>query len=201
MSGGGFARRPSSGPPQRPGPGDLRDDLREEMSDSDQVRPDHAKDAAPGQEAADVVAEVLRHAEEREAAARKKEVPKGPPRWMLPVTVQLGVLALYFLIAQPEFLVVNPVSDPRAAEEVVQQTRQGIYYGAILPIQNYREANGRLPQSLAELGTTIGEQGVEYQVQGDSAYTLIATVGEEVIVFDSVRDDPAEFLGQMRFPG
>ena len=171
------------------------------MSDSDQVKPYHAKDSAPGQEAADVVAEVLRHAEEREAAARKKEVPKSPPKWMLPLTVQLGVLALYFLIAQPDFLIMNPVNDPRATEEVVQQTRQAMYYDAILRIQNYRQANGRLPQSLTELGTTIGEQGVDYQVQGDAAYTLVATVGEEVIVFDSVRDDPVEFLGQMQFPG
>ncbi|MDX1645618.1 MAG: hypothetical protein R3304_00635 [Longimicrobiales bacterium] len=171
------------------------------MSDSDQLKPYHAKDSAPGQEAADVVAEVLKHAEEREAAAKKKEVPKGPPKWMLPLTVNLGVLALFFLIAQPDFLVVNPVSDPRSDQEVVSSMRRAMYMDGIMRIRTFREQNGRLPDSLEELGTTLGEQGVSYSVQGVSAYTLVATVGDEVIVFDSITDDPQDFVGSFQLPG
>lgn len=171
------------------------------MSDSDQVKPYHAKDTAPGQEAADVVAEVLKHAEEREAAAKKKEVPKGPPRWMLPLTVNLGVLALYFLIAQPDFLVVNPVTDPRVADEVVEDMRNAMYMDGIMRIQMFQRDNGRLPASLEEAGTTLGQQGVDYRVQGDSAYILISTVGDSTIVFDSAADDPREFVGSLQLPG
>lgn len=171
------------------------------MTDSDQVKPYHAKDAAPGQEAADVVAEVLKHAEEREEAARKKETPKGPPKWVLPLTVNLGVLALYFLIAQPEFLVVNPVQDPRAPTQVVEQTKRAIYFDGIMRIEGFRSANGRLPQTLEEVNSGLQEQGVRYTIQGDSTYLLITTVGEETIVFDSATDDPAEFVGSVQLPG
>ncbi|MDX1495308.1 MAG: hypothetical protein R3253_14675 [Longimicrobiales bacterium] len=171
------------------------------MPDSDQVKPYHAKDTAPGQEAADVVAEVLKHAEEREQAAKKKVVPKGPPKWMLPLTVNLGVLALYFLIAQPDFLVVNPVDDPRSSQEVVASTRTGIYMDGIQRIENFRNANGRLPQSLAEVGSSLGEQGVQYTVVGDSTYILSMVVQDETIVFDSATDDPAAWVGAFRIPG
>jgi len=171
------------------------------MSDQDQVRPYHAKGAAPGQEAADVVAEVLKHAAEREQAAKQKITPKGPPKWMLPVTVNLGVLALYFLIAQPDFLVLNPSVDPRSSQAVVTQTRQGIYFDGIMRIEGYRRANGRLPSTLEEAGSGLAAQGVSYTMQGDSAYILIMTVDEEQIVFDSANDDPAEWLGPMNLPG
>lgn len=172
------------------------------MTDQDPVKPYHAKDSAPGQEAADVVAEVLKHAEEREKAAQEKSTPRGPPKWMLPLTVNLGVLALYFLIAQPDFLIVNPVEDPRVAEEVVAATRSAMYFDGIVRIQNFTGTAGRLPESLDELGTTLGQQDVAYTVLGDSAYTLSATIGDEIIVFDSRYDDPAEFLGpSFRLPG
>lgn len=171
------------------------------MSDSDQIKPYHAKDAAPGQEAADVVAEVLQHAEEREKAAKAKKVAKGPPKWMLPLSVNLGVLALYFLIAQPDFLIVNPVVDTRPPAEVVEQTRTAIYFDGIMRIEQFRAANGRLPETLREAGSSLGEQGVDYTVQGDSIYLLIATIAEETIVFDSATQDPANFVGPIQLPG
>ncbi|MDH3269699.1 MAG: hypothetical protein OEN56_00110 [Gemmatimonadota bacterium] len=171
------------------------------MTDPDQLKPYHAKGAAPGQEAADVVAEVLQHAQEREAAAKKKVAPKGPPKWMLPLTVNLGVLALYFLIAQPDFLVVNPLDDPRPQANIVQDLKRSMYYDGVFRIQRFQSETGRLPESLTELGTSLGEQGVEYTVQGDSTYLLIATVGDETIVYDSQTTDPNEFVGTMRLPG
>lgn len=173
----------------------------EPMTDPDQVKPYHAKDTAPGQEAADVVAEVLRHAEEREAAAKQKTTPKGPPKWMLPLTVNLGVLALYFLIAQPDWVIVNPVQDPRPATEAVAQTRRAMYLDGISRIEGYARENGRLPESLDEVGSGLAAQGVEYTLQGDSTYLLITTVGSETIVFDSATDDPTTFMGAFQLPG
>jgi hypothetical protein len=170
------------------------------MSEQDH-KPYHAKGAAPGQEAADVVAEVLKHAAEREQASKVQQRPKGPPKWMLPLTLNLGVLALYFLIAQPDFLIVSPVEDPRPSGQVLQQERQGIYFDGIMRIDMFRAQNGRLPRTLEEAGITLGQQGVEYSTQGDSSYILIKTIGTESIVFDSRTDSAAEWLGTVNLPG
>lgn len=167
------------------------------MSDQDQVKPYHAKDAAPGQEAADVVAEVLQHAAEREEAAKKKAGPKAPPKWMLPLTVNLGVLALYFLIAQPEFLVVNPTDDPRTVVERSQQERGAVYYSAIMPIEEFRRQNGRLPADLSEAGSPLAAAGLQYTVVSDSTYRL--TFGE--LVFDSATDEPQLWAPDIDFGG
>ena len=171
------------------------------MSDQDQVRPYHARNAAPGQEAADVVAEVLKHAAEREKAAKVRSTPKGPPRWMLPVTVNLGVLALYFLIASPDFLLLSPNVDVRSVEDVTAQTRRGIYFDAIMRIERFRNENGRLPETLEEAGSGLGEQGLRYAFQGDSMYLLTMSVEGGQIEFNSASDDPAEWLGPMDLPG
>lgn len=168
------------------------------MSDQDQVKPYHAKNAAPGQEAADVVAEVLQHAQEREEAAKAKTGPKTPPKWMLPLTVNLGVLALYFLIAQPEFLVVNPIDDPRVTAEVNQQNRASVYIYGINAIENFVNENGRLPADLAEAGSQLATQpDVSYAVTGDSTYTLTY----QGLTFDSASDDPQIWAGAMNLGG
>lgn len=173
------------------------------MSDSDQVKPFHAKNTAPGQEAADVVAEVLKHAADREQAAKTKTGPKAPPKWMLPLTANLGVLALYFLIAQPDFLVMNPVEDTRAAVEVDQNARGMITLYAIQPVENFRSVNGRLPQTLAEAGSPIESVGlaVNYSVRGDSAYVISVTIDGRELTFDSDVDDPMIFQGNIEMGG
>ncbi len=172
------------------------------MSDRDNIKPFHAKEAAPGQEAADVVAEVLQHAAQRDAAAKEKTVAKGPGKWMLPLTVNLGVLALYFLIAQPEFLVVNPLEEPRSAPQVQLQARNSIYMFGIRPIEAFRDEHGRLPTTLREAGSPLEDAGapVEYSVQG-SAYVITLAVGDDVISFDSESDNPLDFAGPMDLGG
>ena len=168
------------------------------MTDKDPVKPYHAKDTAPGKEAADVVAEVLKHAQQREQAAKKKEVPKGPPKWMLPLTVNLGVLALYFLIAQPEFLVLNPIDDPRTVEIRVEQTRNAMYVMGIARIESFRMQNGRLPATLEEANAgDLAARGVDYSTQGDSSYILVTTVDSETILFDSSSQTVQEFVGNL----
>jgi hypothetical protein len=172
------------------------------MSDQDNIKPFHAKEAAPGQEAADVVAEVLQHAAERDAAAKQKTTPKGPPKWMLPLTVNLGVLAMYFLIAQPDFLVVNPIDEPRSGPQVALDARNTIYMFGIQPVERFREEHGRLPTTLREAGSPLEDSGapVEYSAQ-DGSYVISLTVGDNVIRFDSANDDPMDFPGPMNLGG
>jgi hypothetical protein len=170
------------------------------MSEEDQVKPYHAKDVVSGQETAEAVADVLKHAAEREEAARQKTTPKGPPKWMLPLAMNLGVLAVYFLVAQPRWIEVNPIQPPSTSEQV-ESVRRAMFFG-ISRIEAFRQANGRLPSTLAEAGTTPGLQSeVAYEVRGDLTYILIATVGDEDLVYDSATMSPAEFTGRINLPG
>ena len=178
------------------------------MSDQDQVKPYHAKDAAPGQEAADVVAEVLQHAAEREEAAKQKVGPKSPPKWMLPLTVNLGVLALYFLIAQPEFLVVTAADDPRTAVEVDQGARRSVHQYGIVQIDAFLAANGRLPASLdevplaAQLNNAAAGLSATYTPRPDSTYFLSVTTENGVTLeFDSRTQSAASFAPDYDLPG
>lgn len=164
------------------------------MSEQDEVKPFHAKGAAPGQEAADVVAEVLQHAAQRDQASKRKVDIKGPSKWMLPFTAQLGVLALYFLIAQPDWLIVNPIEDRRPTAERLDQARTAMYFDGISRIDMFFIENGRLPATLDEAHSTLAAQGVDYSVRGDSTYLLIMTIDSETIVYDSSTTTVADFV-------
>ena len=152
------------------------------MSSEDQVRPFHAKDEARGQEAAEAVAAVLKHAAEKDHSAQAKPRRKAQPKWLLPVGLQLGVLAVYLLIAPPAWVVVNPIEGPPPVA-VANDLRKAMYLYS-QQIEQYRIDNGRVPADLAELGRTAPE-GVEYVRSGTDAYQLIAFVGEESLVWDS----------------
>lgn len=154
------------------------------MSPEDPVRPYHAKrppsDEARGQEAADAVAAVLKHAAERDAAARAKIPPKPQSRWALPVGINLGVLALYLLAFTPDWVTVDPIPAPDPAARV-ESLRLAMYI-QVKQIEAYRIENGRLPTTLAEAGTVV--PGVDYVPQG-TTYLLIATAGETVLRYES----------------
>lgn len=164
------------------------------MSEQDQVQPFHAKGTAPGQEAADVVAEVLAHAAEREQAGKERVQPKDSAKWMIPVSVNLGLLAVYFLLAQPQWIVLSPLEDPRATAEVAQASREGIYFDGIQRIEQFQQVNGRLPASLIEAGSTLADQGVDYSVI-DSKYILRFQIGEQGFTFDSSTQTGADYVG------
>jgi hypothetical protein len=154
------------------------------MSPEDPVRPFHAKTPpsteARGQEAADAVAAVMKHAAERDAASRVKTRPRSPSRWALPVGVNLGVLALYLLVFTPDWVTVRPIPAPDPAARV-ESLRLAMYI-QMKQIEAYRIANGRLPATLAEAGTVA--PGVDYVPQG-TTYLLIATAGETVLRYES----------------
>jgi hypothetical protein len=173
------------------------------MSDQDEVKPFHAKDVSTGQEAADAVADVLKHAAARDVAALeadRKAAPKGNPRWMLPLAMNLGVLAVYFLVAQPRWLEVNPIQ-PQPTERQVEQLRNAIYFHGISRIEGFRLTHGRLPTTLEEAGATSLTGQVDYVVRGDSTYALIGNVGEAVVSFDSAMQTPDQFVGTITLPG
>ena len=161
------------------------------MSSEDQVRPYHAKDEARGQEAADAVAAVLKHAAEREEHAHKKPPPKKQPKWMLPVGIQLAVLAVYLLISPPGWVTVHPIKAPDPA--VQEQGLKMAMYIQSQQIEAFRLKNGRLPTSLEEMGGSP-PPGVEYQVQGSNQYRLVGTNGPAALVYDST-ESAADFLG------
>ncbi len=152
------------------------------MSDKDQVRPYHAKDVGSGKETADTLAEVLKHAAQREEASRQKPKPKGNPKWMLPLGINLGVLAVYLLIAPPSWVVLNPIEAPPPEEQLVD-LRMAMYVTASR-IENYRLQNGRVPERLEELEMPAAD-GLTYVPQGTSGYQLVGSLGNETVIYDS----------------
>lgn len=163
-------------------------------SDKDKVKPFHAKDAASGQEAADAVAAVLKHAAERDQAAKQKPAPKPQPKWMLPLGLNLGVLAAYLFIAPPQWVVINRIAPP-PDEQVIDNTRTQVYFASV-KIEAYRARTGELPASLSEAGVA-GADALDYTPRGDSTYILIAFVGDEDVTFDSARQNAADLVGDL----
>ena len=158
------------------------------MSSEDQVRPYHAKDEARGQETADAVAAVLKHASDRNKAQHDKPQPKKQPKWMLPLGIQLSVLALYLLIAPPKWVTMNPIEPPDQASQE-ESLRVAMYFQA-QRIEAYRQQHGELPIELSQAGSPI--EGVQYVRQGATSFQLVASVGEQALVYDSTQSD-AEF--------
>ncbi|HUF74978.1 MAG TPA: hypothetical protein VMM35_01810 [Longimicrobiales bacterium] len=166
---------------------------RDTASEKDKVRPYHAKDTSSGQETADVVAAVLKHAAARDQAAKAKPTQKQQPKWMLPLGLNLGVLAVYLLIAPPAWVVMNPI-DPPPDEQLVADLQAGVFF-VKAKVESYRARNdGRLPATLEEAGVNAAQaEAIDYRPQSDSTYVLIALVGDTDITFDSARDTDQMF--------
>ncbi len=145
-------------------------------------KPFHAKDVSSGQETADVLAEVLQHAKEKDQAAKGTKVDKkGQPKWVPVIGANLGiVMAMYLLLAQPSWVVMNPI-DPPAEEDLIEGLQIGIYWDANR-IETFRIENDRLPATLVEAGATT--EGLTYTPRGDT-YRLFGTVGDHIEEFDS----------------
>ena len=170
------------------------------MSEKDEIKPYHATEAASGQEAADAVADVLKHAAERNQAAHKKVAPKAQSKWALPLGLNLGLLAVYFWVAQPQWVQVNPIQASPSAEQI-ESLRTAMYFNGIARIETFVVNHDRLPTSLEEAGSSVLVGLVDYVVQGDSTYTLISSVGDVVISYDSATQTPADFTGPIALPG
>ena len=151
------------------------------MSDRKNVGPYHAKDVGSGQETADTLAQVLKHAAAREEAAKKTSPSRRTPRWMLPLGVNLSVLAVYLLIAPPAWIVLSPIQAP-PMEIRVEGLRTAMYFQANR-VESFRIANGRLPATLEECCGLY--EGIEYYPRGPSSYQLIGFVGDVTVSYDS----------------
>ncbi len=170
------------------------------MSEKDHPKPYHARGMSSGQETADVVADVLKHAAERDEAAQKKTGPKPQPRWMLPLSLNLALLSVYFLAARPSWTVVSPIQPPPPAEQI-EMLKRTMYMSGIVRIESFFVVNGRLPTSLQEAGAAAIASTVDYVVHGESTYTLISSIGDEVISYDSGSMTVEEFTGPFTLPG
>ena len=151
------------------------------MSSKDPIRPYHAGDKTPGPEAANAVSAVLKHAAERDEAQQKKRPQKTQAKWVLPLGINLGAFAVYLLIAPPAWVVMNPI-EAAPIEQQTDHMRLAMYMQA-MRVDEYREQNGELPAALEDAGSTV--PGVEYFMIGANRYELIATIGTEVVRYDS----------------
>ena len=157
------------------------------MSSENKPSPFHAKSGA---ETADTLAEVLEHAAARDVAAHKKDAPKKQAKWMLPLGINLGVFAVYLLIAPPSWVVMDPIEGPPPAEQM-RSLRASMFLQAGA-IDTYLIQNGSLPATAEDAGKTT--PGVDYVRQGGDVYQLVGTVGDEILTYTST-ENPIEFLG------
>jgi hypothetical protein len=131
-----------------------------------------------------------REAKAAELAVASQTVPPRRRR-RLGVLVTIGAVGLVLLVLQPVWLVgpttVPPDPVPVAAAGLrvtLLRQRQLVF--------NYAKAHGRLPASLTEAGDS--PSGVSYHRLGDSAFTLVGSAGDSVVVLQS-SDSQAVFLG------
>jgi len=80
---------------------------------------------------------VLDHAAQHDAAQQEKRTQKEHAKWVLPLGINLGVFAVYLLIAPPAWVVMNPI-EAASIEEQTDNMRLAIYMQASVwtPIAN-----------------------------------------------------------------
>lgn len=165
-------------------------------SEDERVRPYHARADrdARGEEAADAVAAVMKHAADRDEAARGRSAPKKQAKWMLPLGINLAVFAVYLLIAPPQWVVMNPVEGPDPTSQV--ESLQTAMWLQAQQIDQYRLETGRLPDTLEDLPRDPVAGAIEYVREG-SSYRLVAVVADAAIVYDPQQTD-ASFEATVR---
>ena len=97
------------------------------------------------------------------------------------LAINLGVFAVYVLIAPPGWIVVAPLEAP-PLEEQADDMRLAMYMQA-MRVDAYHAENGVLPGTLEDAGSSV--PGVQYFVMGANRYELIASIGTEVVRYDS----------------
>lgn len=96
----------------------------------------------------------------------------------------------YTWLARPAWLFAPDQGTPRTAAEQEATLRFGMYLEAER-VRDHLELNHRLPESLGEAGDL--EEGVEYQITGDSTFVLTGAMGATSLRLAS-SDDIQEFL-------
>ena len=138
---------------------------------------------ATGSEAADLVAEVLEDAARREEARAKKPEPSGRARQRVAaVTLPLaGAFSFYLWFGNPSW-VTPTLPDPVSREQAEAGLRVAMFFEA-QKIESFRSQNGRLPDSLAEIGSGASE--MTYQRLDARTYELVGQSRGVTLTFNS----------------
>lgn len=147
-------------------------------------------DRAPGEEAREIVSQVLKDQAERQA--RQREAAKKKPKRRLPlpiVALGLAVASLYVWVAAPSWLLPDPLPQPTAMQ--LQDGLRMQMYGLVVQIERYRRENGRLPDTLAEAAEDPPPD-VSYAPFPPSSYRLSGQRAGTEIVYSS--GEPARTL-------
>lgn len=160
--------------------------------EKDQIKPFHAKEVTTGQETADTVAAVLKHAAERDEAAKKRTAPKAQPIWMLPLGLTMAVLATFLLVAPPPWVVVNPIA-AQTPDDQLASLERALYF-QINAVEFFVSENGRLPQTLAE--ANAGGDGLIYRPSGQTYVVCAEVVGLDPTCFNSAVESAREWAAR-----
>jgi hypothetical protein len=164
-------------------------------NDSSRPRPrdPRAGPKAPGAEAADLVAEVLKDAAERDEAARRREVTTVGRTRQKVVAVSLplaGAFSFYLWFGDPAW-VTPTMPDPVNAQAAESGLRVGMYFQA-QKIEAFRSTTGRLPDSLEEVGSAPPE--MSYRRIDAETYQLIGQSRGVTLTFNS-QEAIQQFVG------
>lgn len=143
-----------------------------------------------GEEAAEILAEVMRDQKERrtrqEAAGRRPGGRSQGPIYVLAAV--LAVLTLFVWTSPPSFARPSPLPEP-SAEKLEAGLRMEMF-GAVVQIERYREETGEIPRSLDEVMEDPSPD-IRYTPLPPSYYLTGHRSGQEVVYRS---DDPVQTL-------
>lgn len=151
------------------------------MADRD---PPSARGRPQGGETADLVAQVLEDQKRREAAQTRKVEPSSARGRVAAISLPLlATFSFYLWFATPAW--VTPTQpDPVSLEDAAAGLRVAMYFQA-QRIEQFRQENGRLPDTLAETGAAPPEMSYErldartYRLSGQSRGSELTYVSNE----------------------
>jgi hypothetical protein len=166
------------------------------MTPGDAERPRPPKQdlrRSTGYETADLVSEVLQDAQRREEARSKKAGPIGRSRQRaaaisLPLA---GAFSFYLWFGHPSW-VTPTLPPPPSAEAAEAGLRVGMYFQA-QKIETYRAQNGRLPDTLEELGGSAPPEMTYTRIDART-YRLVGQSRGVTLTFNS-EEAIQQFLG------
>jgi hypothetical protein len=138
---------------------------------------------ATGAETVDLVSQVLKDAAQREEI-RSRKAPVGRSRQRVAaVSLPLaGAFSFYLWFGQPAW-VTPTLPDPVTTEAAEAGLRVGMYFQA-RRIEEFRNQNGRLPETLQELGGTPPAE-MTYQRVDARTYRLVGQSRGVTLTFNS----------------
>ncbi|MBW3533695.1 MAG: hypothetical protein KY453_00540 [Gemmatimonadetes bacterium] len=145
----------------------------------------------PGNETADLVAQVLEEQKLREDAQQRKAPPSRARSRVAAISLPLlATFSFYLWFATPAW--VTPTQpDPVSVAEAEAGLRVAMYFQA-QRIESFRQAQGRLPDELAETGAAPPE--MRYERLDARTYHLSGTSRGTTLTYDSSQP-LAEFAG------